>query len=166
MKPDPLAALRDIHLPPAVSWWPPAIGWWLLLLITVLLIAVVLWWMRRRKALKNRPVIYSRQDIIDAAIVELSQLQGAMKAGENAIAVATDLSCLLRRAAVQLATDKSDVAGLSGEAWLQWLDAQWHQDEFSAGAGRQLIQAPYRPDGDIEIEAVCTVCCNWLEAQR
>ena len=31
MKQDPLAALRDIHMPEAVAWWPPAPGWWLLL---------------------------------------------------------------------------------------------------------------------------------------
>jgi len=27
---DPLAQLRDIHLPEAVSWWPLAPGWWVL----------------------------------------------------------------------------------------------------------------------------------------
>lgn len=29
MNPDnPLAQLKDIHLPEAISWWPLAIGWW------------------------------------------------------------------------------------------------------------------------------------------
>jgi hypothetical protein len=28
---DPLAQLRDIHLPTEVSWWPLAWGWWLLI---------------------------------------------------------------------------------------------------------------------------------------
>ena len=27
---DPLAQLRDLHLPQAVADWPPALGWWLL----------------------------------------------------------------------------------------------------------------------------------------
>ena len=28
--PPPGPQLRDIHLPPAPSWWPPAPGWWVL----------------------------------------------------------------------------------------------------------------------------------------
>jgi len=35
---DPLAELRGIHLPEAVSWWPLAPGWWLL--CAILLISI------------------------------------------------------------------------------------------------------------------------------
>jgi len=166
MNADPLAALRDIHLPPAVSWWPLAVGWWLLLLMAVLLVVAVILWMRRRAALKRQPVVWSRMDMIDAAMTELSRLEEAARAGAHAGTAAADLSRLLRRAAVQLSADPSDVAGLTGEAWLQWLDAQWHENGFCTGAGRQLIQAPYRPEGNIDIAATAGVCRGWLEAQR
>jgi hypothetical protein len=166
MNPDPLAELRDIHLPPAVSWWPPAAGWWLLLLIMALLVVAVIWWKRSCKALENKPVIYSHGETIDAAIIELSQLEEAIRAGEDTIMIMAGLSRLLRRTAVQLSADQSDVAGMTGEAWLQWLDAQWHEDEFCKGAGRELIQAPYRSESDIEIRTVAGVCHGWLEAQR
>ena len=166
MNPDPLAELRDIHLPPAVSWWPPAVGWWLLLLIAALLVVVVIWWKQRSEALKNKPVIYSRMEIVDAALAELSRLEEAIKAGENAKAMAADLSRLLRRSAMRLSVNPSDVAGLTGEAWLLWLDKQWSKDEFCNGVGRQLIHAQYRPESDIDIEAVSRLCHSWLEAQR
>ena len=32
---DPLAQLKDIHLPDAVSWWPLAIGWWIVAIIAI-----------------------------------------------------------------------------------------------------------------------------------
>lgn len=166
MNPDPLAELRDIHLPSAISWWPPAIGWWIVLLILILLITVAFWWGKRREALQNRPVIYSSIEVVDAALDELSELEKAIKTGENEKAMAADLSRLLRRSAMRLSVNPSDVAGLAGEAWLLWLDKQWGKDEFCQGAGRQLIHAQYQPESDINIEAVCRLCHDWLEAQR
>lgn len=58
---DPLAQLRDIHLPEAVSWWPLAPGWWVLgaLLIAGLAYTGHFFWQRhhaftyRRQALQQ-----------------------------------------------------------------------------------------------------------------
>ncbi|RLB67278.1 MAG: DUF4381 domain-containing protein, partial [Deltaproteobacteria bacterium] len=33
----PLAALKDIHLPPAPGWWPPAPGWWFVTFVVLTL---------------------------------------------------------------------------------------------------------------------------------
>ncbi len=35
---DPLAQLRDIHLPDPISWWPPAPGWWVLAVVVLALL--------------------------------------------------------------------------------------------------------------------------------
>ena len=44
---DPLAQLRDIHLPDTGGFWPPAPGWWLLALLSLTALALaVLWWRR------------------------------------------------------------------------------------------------------------------------
>src|SRR5690606_33347163 len=39
---EPALLLRDIHQPPAPSWWPPAPGWWLLAGIVLVVFALVL----------------------------------------------------------------------------------------------------------------------------
>ena len=46
--------LRDIHLPPAPSWWPPAPGWWLLAALALLTIVVLAWQWRRQHRLRQR----------------------------------------------------------------------------------------------------------------
>ena len=62
---DPLAQLRDIHLPDPISWWPLAPGWWLLIIITVVGLATV------GRLLVNRHIerSYRRQ-----ALAQLRQL--------------------------------------------------------------------------------------------
>ena len=62
---DPLAQLKDIHLPDAVGLWPLAWGWWVLLILLVL-IALTAFLMLRRHRQRNR---YRA-----AALAELQQL--------------------------------------------------------------------------------------------
>ena len=50
-----LVSLKDIHLPPDVSFWPPAPGWWIM---SVLFISSIffggLWFYKRYK--KRKPI--------------------------------------------------------------------------------------------------------------
>ena len=64
---DPLAELRDIHLPDAISWWPLAPGWWLL--ITISLVAIVYICAMLLKGYNER--LYRRQ-----ALQKIHQIQG------------------------------------------------------------------------------------------
>lgn len=115
---DPLAQLRDIHLPPPVSAWPPAPGWWLLaaLLLALLVVAAIGWRRQRRRNAYRR-----------AALRELQQL------GNNAD-IAT-INALLKRTA--LAAGAREAAALSGTAWLQFL-------ERTCGGGMPLLQPSER----------------------
>ncbi|GAV20116.1 hypothetical protein MMIC_P1078 [Mariprofundus micogutta] len=165
---DPLAELRDIHMPDPVSWWPPAPGWWLLFICTILLTGLVIWWWRKHDAARNQPLIvsYSRDQVLAAAMQELNRLEPATGVDDNT--VVADLSALLRRIAMQLADEKEQqlVAGLSGEAWLNWLDSQWQQDSFCLGEGRLLLDAPYRPYSMQDSRRLYDITRQWLEAQR
>ena len=55
---------------------------------------------------------------------------------------------------------RQEIAGLTGEAWLEWLDRDLSHPQFVAGPGRKLIELPYRsPDSgtvDADVYALVT----------
>jgi len=76
---DPLAELRDIHLPDSVSAWPLAPGWWLLMIVAcAALSALLIAYTRRRRAR-----LYRRQ--------ALQQLQLIAQQADNPIAALLEL---------------------------------------------------------------------------
>jgi len=166
VKQDPLAGLHDIHLPEPVSWWPPAPGWWILLALVLLMIAALLWWWQRRKQQRRKPKQFTQRDMLDQALSELSVLQQQTADGNNILVLVADLSALLRRVSIRLEQGDASIAGLSGEAWLLWLDAQWEKDAFAQGAGRQLLDAPFQRDGQVDIDSLLQISSDWLQAQR
>lgn len=119
--------LRDVHLPPAPSWWPPAPGWWgLALLLVAVLVAAAVWWRRRQRRLAQW------QALFDAAWQDASTPVARLAAA----------SALLRRAArrVDPAADR-----LQGEAWLRFLDGR-KGHAFSEGPGKVLLDGGFRAD--------------------
>jgi hypothetical protein len=45
---------------------------------------------------------------------------------------------------------RQDVAGLTGDEWLRWLDKGLAQPVFSNGPGRQILELPYRnPNSEV-----------------
>jgi hypothetical protein len=148
--------LRDIHLPEPISWWPPAPGWWMLLGLAVLaLIAFALlrrWYLRRRR----------RQRVFE----QLARLESAYHQHRDALQLVRELSVLMRRAGISL-YPRRDIASLTGDNWLAWLDGTSPHKGFSDGAGRVLAKAPYTNSLDArqnDIEDLITLCRNWLQA--
>ena len=138
MKPEDLP-LRDLHLPAEIGWWPLAYGWWILIGLLVMTAAYLghrLWLRWQAGAARRR------------AILELKQLQLRFAEDHDATAFIVAASILLRRAMLAYAP-RNQVAGLSGEAWLNWLDRGLGEPSFSAGPGRCLHDLPYRPPGSI-----------------
>ncbi|MDX1519404.1 MAG: DUF4381 domain-containing protein, partial [Gammaproteobacteria bacterium] len=127
--------LRDIHLPDAVSWWPPAPGWWLLLLLICLLIISVAWLIHRRRSRVRSPLVDARE--------LLRKIRDEHANDPDPQRLVRDLSALLRRTAVSM-DSRADVASITGEAWLTYLDAYVQDREFSQGVGRILADGPYR----------------------
>ena len=146
--------LRDIHLPDAISWWPLAPGWWILLGLIIICVALVWWWLRRKAAMRVRV----------AALDEWQQLMERYQAEQNNSQLVQGLSILMRRVALSY-YPRETVAGLSGEAWLRYLDGAHslpQTNSFSDGAGRLLLAGPYQQQIDGDVLALHALCGEWL----
>jgi hypothetical protein len=136
--PADLSNLRDIVVPPAVSWWPPAPGWWVVgavcLVATGLAIAVA--------ARHRRRNAYRRE-----ALRELES------------ADARDISAILKRAALA-AFPRGQVASLSGPAWLTFLD-RTGGTRFATTA---LASMTYGSAGDRDV--IAAEARRWIARHR
>ena len=126
--------LRDLHLPPEISWWPLAPGWWAVLAI----LAAGLVWLLYQSLQRWRAGRPRR-----AALRQLLLLNKEYQASGNIQWLGIELSALLRRAMLAYAP-RSEIAGLTGRSWLRWLDRDLNESLFSAGPGQMLESLPYR----------------------
>lgn len=140
--------LRDLHLPEQIGWWPLAPGWWLVLLVVATLIGYGLW-RAYKKRQHNAPRRY--------AMRELARYETEYLEHRNPVTLGKQLSELLRRGMLAY-SPREEVAGITGEAWLEWLDHGMPLPYFHTEGGRSLLQLPYRdPAGDfsdVDIDAL------------
>lgn len=154
--------LRDIHLPDAVSWWPLAVGWWMLLGMVIGLIALTYIY----KYLKKRKQ-FSR-----LALGEFENVTARFNSQGDTHKLLEDLSMLLRRVSISAFPDKY-TAGMTGEAWLQFLDEVVSQSssrqrpiQFSSPLGQSLITGPYQKQlslGQQDIQQLLALCREWIQ---
>jgi len=164
--------LADIVLPSPPSWMPATIGW--LVLGLVLAAALLgLAWRAWRHWRANR---YRR-----AALKELAVLQRALQGGRGDIAEAADarararallaLAELLKRTALA-AWPRASVAGLSGTAWCNFLQAHAGRAGDAVGLIVLLVDAEYRDRSALagwpaqQAREVAAACGQWIAGHR
>ena len=146
---NPELPLRDIHLPAPIGWWPPAPGWYAVLAAVVLLAALSWWaWRRWRRLTVKKLMVRQLDALAGSAVSQTEKLR--------------QLALLLRRASLS-AYPREEVAGLTGVAWLKFLDRQLGDRRFSEGAGRLLLDAPYRREPEVDLDALLTLCREWAQ---
>ena len=150
---DPLMQLRDLHLPDPISFWPPALGWWVVALIVLGLVALGVWVIRYRK--KTAPRRF--------ALAELAGLKASFHDKQDLAELMTGLSQLLRRYAM-VCFGRQKVAGLTGVAWLKFLDEQGNTLQFSNETASQAFAAvPYGAKDSINAPAMMDLVERWIK---
>ncbi len=153
---NPLVNLKDIHLPPPVSFWPPAPGWWILavLLISSLFIGGVLFYRQHKK----------RKPKTEALRI-LKDLQILYQNSKDEVVFLRNLSNLLRRTALTF-YDNDEVASLQGSSWLEFLDKTGKTKEFSQGAGKVLGNEVFQQKVNPDMNALFPLVKKWISSSR
>lgn len=149
----PTLDLRDIHTAPPPEFWPPAPGWWLLGVLVIAVLTVTTVWLYRRYRL------YRRRQRVLAELDRIKTLDADRQAAEFTTAVST----LLRRVAL-MRYARQQVAPLSGEDWLHFLDETGGDGEFVTGAGQVLADGPYalHPQ-NVSADRLLALARSWIK---
>ncbi len=150
--------LRDIHLPEPISWWPIAPGWWLL--ITALFLIITLFFIIKK--------IYASRQLKRDIRSELETIKQQFYKIQDKSRLVKSLSVLLRRASISY-YPKTNIAGLTGNDWLSYLDQTSNETstrmKFQSDIGNILLSAPYLPDNsemDFDAKTLIQLCESWL----
>lgn len=145
--------LRDIHLPGPQAFWPPAPGWWIVAVAFALLLA----WMAAVAVRRHRA--HRRRQRVLAAVTSLEEELG----GEPTPATLARVSVLLRRLAL-MRFPRRQVAALTGNAWLEFLDTSGGNGRFAGGPGRVLALGPYQRalPSDLDTSALAALVREWV----
>ena len=159
---DSLAALRDIHVPDPPGFWPPAPGWIAAAcVVTAAGVAAAViaarWWRAER---------FRRE-----ALGSLRSLRARHRAGAPETEIAMELSTLVRRAALAR-RPREEVAGLTGEHWIAWLESAlpdprpWSGPAPNFGVGSAartaLLDAPYARARRFDAARALAACEHWI----
>ncbi len=151
--------LRDIRGLDPISSWPPAPGWWLLVFGALLTLALILWYLRLRR---DYPLGRWQRDA-KRRLVRLKRRIPTHTPHESA----AELSELLRRIAIARC-GRAHCAGLTGEAWLTWLENNDPNGFHWREEGRLLLELPYappdRPTDQSRLIRLTEAAIRWVSA--
>lgn len=136
--------LHDIVLTEPVTYLPQTTAWYVLfaILLIMIVVAAIVW---RRHARRNR---YRK-----LALRRLTDIAERRAYGE--------IPALVKRTAL-CAYAREDVASLSGDAWLEFLDESYGGHEFTEGAGHILPSLAYGPSDAVSSDDVVPLIKRWI----
>ena len=156
-----LDQLHDIVEPVAISWWPPATGFWLLLaLLLVWCLAIALRsWIR-----------YQRNTYRREALAQLDKIEPRLHASNSRDFALAEIAQLLKRVALTTCS-REQVAALTGDRWLAFLDQSGNTSRFTLGPAAVIGQASWQarmdsPLSDQQLKEISTSTRHWIIHHR
>lgn len=144
-----LLQLKDIHLPH--SMWPNVQEWVIFSILFAVFFSLGLYYWHRRR---HRALYY--------ALRQLTMLRSLLLDNPNNINIAAELSILLRRAALHY-FKRENIAGLTGTAWLRFLNDSGHTTHFTDDCGKLLIETPYQKHHHAALSPLMQLTEDWLK---
>lgn len=156
---NPLDQLKDIHLPGTISAWPPAYGWWICTILVIIgLTLLTRWFLSNRK--KKRYKVEA-----NALLLEIQQQH---QSHQDSLKTLEAINSLLKQTCMTR-YGRNEAAGLTGEAWLNFLDTTLDPSgdtkDFTKGPGRCLIYTLYAPNPVAPIEELVELTKKWIAKQ-
>lgn len=152
-----LAQLADIHLPPAVGFWPPAPGWWIL---TAVLLTLIIY--GAQKYLR-----YSRlHKVCDHALAELELCyQKLAQADGNPeqlqLRFVNEVNSVIRRVAL-VHFPQSGIASLDGSAWVDFIQEKGESSTMSEEIAAALSFGRFKQRCEVDANALHTFARQWI----
>jgi len=157
-----LNGLQEISLPQPPSYQPQTIGW--AILAGIITLGLIGWGVQRyRLWFRNR---YRR-----AALQRLAQLESLAQQASTQAAALQALSGLLKQTALAV-YPREQVAHLSGEDWLNFLDCTYPGQGFTRGRGRLLCHLAYQSPVAIaqlppdQVTGLMATAHDWIKHHR
>lgn len=151
-KTDPLAQLKDIHLPDPVGWWPLAPGWYAVMVITVLLLSCMVYWMHQRHV----NGLAKRKALGLLAVYKEHYLKD-----KNAQVASARISELLKRVAL-VYYPRMEVASIHGDDWINFLNKTSKKIDFQP-VKAMLLDAPFKMVESVNLEPLFICAEQWIK---
>lgn len=151
-KEDALVQLKDIHLPPAIGWWPLAPGWYVLMAL-FFIVAVFCMYRAYQRYLNGRAKKHA------LTLLDLYTTQYA-KEGNTQLTSAR-ISELLKRVAL-VYYPRQQVASIHGQAWINFLNKTSNKLDFEA-VKALLLDSPFKPNERVDLHPLITLAKLWIK---
>ncbi|WP_353410986.1 DUF4381 domain-containing protein [Arenicella sp. 4NH20-0111] len=149
------ANLRDVHLPPEISWWPWAPIWWVLLaVLTASLFYILLFTLEYRR----------RHRYKKSALTQLKNHFSTWKKTENSETYATNANQILRRCCAQVHSENTQMSQLE-TPFLNALDSG-STFTLSDNAIAALLKERHKPEPNINVEELHQEVSSWIKKAK